>query len=232
MHKLTTDSISALNNDGFTLLKSVLKSKHLLQLASDIETVRKSHSSYGVRHLLSRCKAVKDIAHSGVLFEIASKVLGEYARPVRALLFDKTPNANWYVTWHQDLTIPVQNRIDIEGYKAWSTKDGILHVQPPAYILEKMISLRIHLDACSESNGAIKFLPGSHENGILEKVELKKWREEAEPVLCAAEPGDIVVMRPLILHSSSKSAKPVQRRVLHIEYAGIELPQNLEWSEA
>ncbi|MBI1272142.1 phytanoyl-CoA dioxygenase [bacterium] len=163
---------------------------------------------------------------------MAQEILGVTPLPVRAILFDKTPASNWYVTWHQDLSIPVENKVDSEGYGPWSMKDGILHVQPPASILEQMVSLRLHLDACSEANGAIKFIPGSHLAGILEPDQLAQLRDTHVPVVCPAERGDIIAMRPLILHSSSIAETPDHRRVLHLEYAGTSLPSGMEWAEA
>jgi hypothetical protein len=36
-------------------------------------------------------------------------------------------------------------------------------------------------------------------------------------------------MCPLILHASSKAASPSHRRVIHIEFASLELPGGLHW---
>jgi hypothetical protein len=221
-----------LERDGFCLLKSVVPGHQLELLIKALETVRDAQIAPGLRHLLCRSEAICNFAHSSVAYDIAKSVLGSAARPVRAILFDKTPASNWYVTWHQDLTIPVKGRVDLDGYGPWSTKDGILHVQPPASILQMMVSLRIHLDACSEGNGAIKFIAGSHATGILDPVELASWRDSHSPIICPAERGDIIAMRPLIVHSSSTSQAPDHRRVLHLEYAGTSLPAGLEWAEA
>jgi hypothetical protein len=74
--------------------------------------------------------------------------LGSVAAPVKATLFDKTPDANWLVPWHQDLTISVKERVDIDGFGPWTVKAGVLSVQPPVSILERMLAIRIHLDDC------------------------------------------------------------------------------------
>ena len=78
--------------------------------------------------------------------DAACRLMGRRAQPVRAVLFDKTPAANWSVAWHQDRTIPVVERIEVDGFGPWSRKDGILHVAPPVGVLERMITLRIHID--------------------------------------------------------------------------------------
>jgi hypothetical protein len=150
---------------------------------------------------------------------------------VRAIFFDKTPDSNWYVTWHQDLTIAVKERVDLPGFGPWSVKDAIPHVQPPVSTLNEMISLRLHLDSCSELSGAIKFIPGSHKEGALDTEQIAEWRTRISAVCCPATRGEVICMRPLILHSSSRAIEPVHRRVLHIEYAACSLPSGLEWSE-
>lgn len=63
--------------------------------------------------------------------EIARHLLGPLARPVRAVFFDKTPERNWSLGWHQDRTIAVKHRIDTPGFADWTHKSGIHHVVPP-----------------------------------------------------------------------------------------------------
>ncbi len=219
-------------SDGFIVFKSVVPPEQIEMLISAIESARQEVESPGLRNLLNRSAAVKIFASSSVSFKIAEQILGATPVPVRAILFDKTPAANWYVTWHQDLSIPVTNKVDVTGYGPWSTKDGILHVQPPAEILERMVSLRIHLDECSDNNGAIKFIAGSHLGGILDPEHTAQWRDHHDAVVCPARRGDIIAMRPLVLHSSSMSEAPDHRRVLHLEYASADLPAGMEWAEA
>lgn len=136
------------------------------------------------------------------------------------------------MTWHQDLSIPVQARIEIDGYGPWSIKDGVAHVQPPAEVLEQMVSLRVHLDACPVNNGAIKFVAGSHRQGIMEWDQVAQCRDNQQQNICPAERGDVIAMRPLILHSSSTSDMAEHRRVLHLEYASVSLPPGMRWAEA
>jgi ectoine hydroxylase-related dioxygenase (phytanoyl-CoA dioxygenase family) len=218
--------------DGFALVKDAVDEATLERLLAAVEPARKTEQAAGLRNLLGRCAPVREFARKGVAMTLARELLGDSARPVRAILFDKTPVSNWYVTWHQDLSIPVKSRVEIEGFGSWSVKDEIVHVQPPASVLENMVSLRFHFDACTADNGAIKFIAGSHKAGILDAEQSTKWKESHESTVCQAERGDIIVMRPLILHSSSVSKSPAHRRVLHIEYACVSLPPPLEWEEA
>jgi hypothetical protein len=223
---------AALERDGFTILKSAVSETLIQQLIEAVESVRAKTTSPGLRNLLNLSPVIRSFATSGFAFVLAQKMLDENAIPVRAILFDKTAAANWYVTWHQDLSIPVKRKTESEGYGPWSIKEGIVHVQPPAAILERMVSLRVHLDRCGEGNGPIKFIAGSHREGILDPAGIGHWKETCQPVVGTAEVGDVIVMRPLVLHSSSVAASPSNRRVLHLEFAGACLPSKLEWSEA
>jgi ectoine hydroxylase-related dioxygenase (phytanoyl-CoA dioxygenase family) len=152
--------------------------------------------------------------------------------PVRAIYFDKSAEANWLVPWHQDLTIAVRDAAEVPGFGPWSTKDGIPHVQPPAELLERMLTVRLHLDDADATNGALRVLPGSHRFGRLPPERIKELRGEQPEFLCASRAGDALLMRPLLLHASSRSTSPRHRRILHIEYAAFDLPKELRWHEA
>jgi ectoine hydroxylase-related dioxygenase (phytanoyl-CoA dioxygenase family) len=152
--------------------------------------------------------------------------------PVRGLLFDKSADANWLVVWHQDLTLAVRERCEAPGFGPWSVKDGVPHVQAPAECLAQMVAVRLHLDDADEHNGALRVLAGSHRFGRLSPARIDELRRELREVVCTAAAGDALLMRPLLLHASSRSASERRRRVLHIEYAGFQLPAGLEWHEA
>ncbi len=221
------------DSNGFELLPSVINEEQVSVLLNAIGELEQQSGKAGRRNLLSRCDAVRRFAISEHAIGVARAALGAAVKPVRAIYFDKTPEANWYVTWHQDLAIAVtEKKPEITGWGPWSVKDGVIHVQPPSNVLESMISLRFHLDNCPVENGAIKFIAGSHLSGVLTAGEIDTLRDSAEPIVCAAALGDVIAMRPLILHSSSVSTSPEHRRVLHIEYAAFELPYGLHWAEA
>lgn len=227
--------LAGFENDGFSVLKHAITNRQIANLVSALELSNVAHEApkgAGVRGLLRDYPIVREFARSESVIDIAGAAIGADARPVRAILFDKTATTNWYVTWHQDITIAVLKRIDAPGFGPWSVKDGIIHVQPQIDIIENMVSLRVHLDDCPADNGAIKFIPGSHKKGILDQSEIHLYRDGYSPVCCPAERGDVIVMRPLILHSSQVASSPKHRRVLHIEYASGELPFGLEWAEA
>lgn len=189
----------------------------------------------GARHLLRTVPAVRTLAQSAVLRSIAERSLGPGAVAVRAILFDKTPGANWKVVWHQDLTIAVRERRDVAGFGPWTEKAGVPHVQPPVEVLERMVAVRLHLDDCTERNGPVRVLPGSHRRGRLTSAEVALVRETVPEVVCTVPRGGVLVFHSLLLHASSPAVEPVHRRVVHVEYVGAEwrtLPGGLDWYDA
>jgi ectoine hydroxylase-related dioxygenase (phytanoyl-CoA dioxygenase family) len=129
--------------------------------------IRTRGGVYAIRNLLDVVPAVAELATSDKLIRLVQSALGSHVFPVRGILFDKTPDANWLVPWHQDLTISVKQRLDIAGYGPWTIKAGVHHVQPPVEILDGMLSVRVHLDDCYERNGPLRVLPSTHRSGRL-----------------------------------------------------------------
>lgn len=160
----------------------------------------------------------------------ASGLLGAPARPVRAVLFDKTAGANWLVAWHQDRTIPVRDRVEAPGYGPWSRKDGLLHVMPPVAVLERMATLRIHIDPVEVGNAPLRAALGSHRLGLAPAAEAARTAEGLPQLVCLAEAGDVWAYSTPILHASDRAARPARRRVLQVDFAVDDLPHGLEWS--
>ena len=171
----------------------------------------------------------RSLVSSASIRSLVDPIAGPEARVVRGIFFDKTPEANWKVPWHQDLTIAVRRRKEVEGFTGWSMKAGITHVQPPSRVLNEVLALRIHLDPTNEDSGALKVIPGSHTRGRLSADDIQKIKREIEPVVCSAKQGDVLAMRPLLLHSSSVSSNASHRRVIHLEFCSLKLPGGLEW---
>jgi Protein involved in biosynthesis of mitomycin antibiotics/polyketide fumonisin len=148
---------------------------------------------------------------------------------VKSIYFDKPGDSNWFVSYHQDLTISVDKKIELEGFGPWTVKQNQFAVQPPLPVLESNFTIRIHLDDTDEHNGALRVIPGSHLKGII-RSETIDWSKETE-ITCKVKRGGIMLMRPLLLHASSRSTNNKRRRVIHIEFSNKRLPEPLQWSE-
>ena len=160
---------------------------------------------------------------------LVQNILGAPPSLARVLLFNKNEQNNWFVPWHQDRTIVVHDRAEVDGYTHWTRKGGQWHVEPPADILRKMITLRLHLDATDSANGALRVVPKSHVHGKLTQQQIATICENTDHVQCISQPGDLLVMKPLLVHSSLKSKMNRPRRILHLEYACEALPDPLAW---
>jgi Phytanoyl-CoA dioxygenase (PhyH) len=169
------------------------------------------------------------LAPESAIGQIAADALGPDSFPVRAILFDKTVVANWSLGWHQDRTICVVRRLEVEGFGPWTVKHGLIHVAPPFSVLAGMVTLRIHLDAVPASNAPLLIAPGSHRLGRIAEAGMRDIVTRCGRVACLAERGDVWVYATPILHASEAARLPERRRVLQVDYARESLPGGLEW---
>lgn len=169
------------------------------------------------------------LAEPGPIGSLAAARLGPAARPVRAILFDKRADANWALGWHQDRTIAVAARRDVPGFGPWTVKQGFTHVAPPIGLLERMLTMRVHIDPVPADNAPLLVAPGSHKFGLIAEPEIDRTVRRCGIATCLAQRGDIWLYATPILHASAAAASPAQRRVLQIDYAAEDLPGSLEW---
>jgi hypothetical protein len=218
---------------GFTVCKRVLSQRTIDELLEGLGRIEKSESAHkrgGIRNLLDVSPEVRGLTCLPAVRALVEGVLGPKAFPVRGILFDKVPEANWKVPWHQDVTIAVQKRVEAEGFGPWSMKADVLHVQPPASVLQNMVSIRLHLDDCGEENGALRVIPGSHLKSRIPEIEIPSLCGNPQEHICVVERGDALLMRPLLLHASSPSRVPGHRRVIHLDFAAVQLPGVMKWA--
>jgi ectoine hydroxylase-related dioxygenase (phytanoyl-CoA dioxygenase family) len=175
-------------------------------------------SRAGARHVLG-CSPIAHLARDPRLVDIASRWLDATAIPFKATLFEKNPDANWLVSWHQDTALPMSERHDVAGWGPWSTKCGVTYAHAPGRVLERVIALRVHLDDSTADNGPLRVLPGSHTRGVLSDAQIHRLSERVPPTQCTVPAGGVIAMRPLLVHASSKAKVETPRRVLHFEYA-------------
>lgn len=197
------------------MLPRVLTGAELDALCVAASAFKRSRA--GARHLMKE-PHVDLLARDRRLLDLASAALGRPAEPYRATLFEKSGEANWLVVWHQDTALPLSARHDADGWGPWSTKAGVLYAHAPASVLQKIVALRLHLDDSTAANGPLRVIPGSHNLGVLSDAEIAALVGRERSHECTVARGGVVVMRPLVVHASSKSAGPARRRVLHIEY--------------
>ena len=237
---MTNEEKAKLDADGFVVKDHHLRDQMVNSLIASIAAGdawggdaagvrRKRGVAFARRNLLSVASVRSFLASDEV--RSLHEFIAPDSIPVRAILFDKTGDANWTVPWHQDRSIAVRQRIDIEGFGPWSNKSGVIHVQPPLEILRRMVTLRFSLDACDVENGPLRAIAGTHQ-AILNPATLDDAARHRPQSICTTDVGGVVMMRPLLLHASSPAKRVGHRRVLHVEFGPPELPGGLQWAVA
>lgn len=192
-------------------------------------TFRKTDDLFAIRQFLKEIPGVNAIVFNDKLRSLIADVFGDGYFAVKSIYFDKPEKSNWFVAWHQDLTISVDKKVDFPGFGPWTVKQNQFAVQPPINLLQDDFTIRIHLDDTDEGNGALKVIPGSHLKGIY-RPENIDWNIETEHT-CNVDTGGVMIMRPLLLHASNRTTNNKPRKVIHIEFSKTELPKNIKWSE-
>lgn len=225
-----------LRKDGFAIVNNLYTQEEVNNIIQQIENTdtgktnfRKSADLFAIRQFLKEVPQVAELIFTQKVKKLLSGIMGQHYFVVKSIYFDKPGSSNWYVAYHQDLTISVDKKTELQDFTNWTQKHNQFAVQPPVQILENITTIRIHLDDTDTHNGALKVIPGSHLKKIY-RPETIDWSVEHE-VDCPVKQGGIMFMKPLTLHSSGRSTNHKKRRVIHIELSSQELPGNLLWSE-
>jgi ectoine hydroxylase-related dioxygenase (phytanoyl-CoA dioxygenase family) len=229
------DWFDALDCDGYAILPAVFDAAAVsaiieactraLTAAADDPAVLagKGGPAYGARNLLRLWPGALELARSPVLSSKLLRVLGNVGGVVRALFFDKPPGHSWALPWHKDFTIAVKAHGPIDRFEKPTVKAGVPHVEAPVELLATMLTARVHLDPMFEENGALRVIPGSH-----------RGPEDRAPLTLQCAAGDVLLMRPLLVHGSGHCVSDSQshRRVVHLECApSAKLPDGYEWHD-
>jgi ectoine hydroxylase-related dioxygenase (phytanoyl-CoA dioxygenase family) len=185
----------------------------------------------GSRRLLAHSWC-QDLAHRVRRHASVAALLPPDSVAVQCTVFDKSPAKNWLVALHQDRSIPVRRRVESPGLTGWSEKEGDIFVQPPREVLETVTAVRIHIDPCPAESGALRVVPGSHVSGVLAPTEVERLRDCCGEETVPSPRGGALILKPLLLHASSKGRAALQRRVLHFVFGPRVLPLGLEWQHA
>lgn len=218
-----------LDNNGFQIIDHVFSKKEMEQILDFLDD-RKMEKAFGVRGFLKKHPELNALIFNKNLVSIINSI-DENSKIIKSIYFDKPPNANWIVNWHQDLTINVEGKTKAEHYKNWRFLKDRTVVQPPLEILENIFTIRIHLDNCTRQNGALQIIPQSHKKGVVNLSDKISHLNEIKEV-CEVGEGGILIMKPLLFHSSQRTENLKNRRVIHIEFSNKILPKGMKWLEA
>ena len=218
-----------INDAGFALVPQVFTDIECERFAAEV--TRSSSASGGTRCLLGNdwCRSLASQLRQHVF-------LGPLLQPsyvaVQCTYFERSSSRNWLVPVHQDLSIPVAERVEHSSLSGWSEKEGSLFVQAPVSLLQGLLAVRVHLDGCTANDGPLRVVPGSHILGRIGAEAAVAARLSSPEFVCCAQRGSVLAMRPLLLHSSSKATGTSLRRVLHFLFGPKDLPLGLRWQDA
>ena len=232
--RLSNSLSQQLTREGFAVTNFIYNQKELDEVAEILQGYKDKNpgmnrSLYAIRDLFHKLPDLKELLFNHKLKAILCTIDAKLFL-CKAMFFDKPAQSNWYVTWHQDITINVKEKIETKGYTGWTRKGAVYGVSPPEEVLHNIVTLRIHLDDTNQENGALKVLPGSHQKKFTD-LEIKSQTETGITVTCEVKAGGIQFMKPLLLHASSKTTNGKGRRVIHLEFSSADLPNGLLWAE-
>ena len=220
-----------LEKNGYTVLNDIYTRKELRKIGRILHDyfAQNDEPTFGKRTLLKDIPQLKNELLNKNVLEII-KAIDPKVSLIKAIYFDKPDTSNWFVVWHQDVPINVKEKIETNGYTSWTNKNGIISVCPPEEVLKSIFTLRIHLDTTNAQNGALKVIPGSHSKRFTDE-EREAITQNVNPIIVDVAEGGVQLMKPLLLHASSKSMNQKRRRVIHLEFSSFELPYGLQWLE-
>lgn len=220
-----------LRKNGYAVLNRIYTRREIRKIGNDLHTYfsKSDEAAFGKRRLLKDLPSLKKLLFNENLKRLV-KTIDADAFLVKAIYFDKPQDTNWFVSWHQDVPINVERKIATAGFSSWTKKKEIHSVCPPDEVLHNLFTLRIHLDDTTEKNGALKVLPGTHTKRFSNE-EINTIVANARSLSMEVVEGGVQLMKPLLLHASSKSVNQKRRRVIHLEFGSFDLPGELTWLE-
>jgi Phytanoyl-CoA dioxygenase (PhyH) len=194
---------------GYSVTGQVFDLQEMVQIRGALAGAELPRTKAGARHIL-RLPAIRSLATHPSLVNLAATFVGAQPIPFRATLFDKSAVSNWLVAWHQDTTLPLQQRVDDSSWGPWSVKGGVLHAVAPAVALASVVALRVHLDDSTPANGPLRVLPGTHAGGLLTHDDIQRVVGVVPPVEWLSPAGgsgrDAATLDPCVLQSERSSA--------------------------
>ncbi len=215
--------------EAFYTSSEIQEMINCIEKAEENDSFLKTENLFAIRRLLKNIPTLSPIIYTDNLKQLLNSYFSNQFFLTKAIYFDKPSSSNWFVPFHQDLSITVNQKQEVEGYTNWTKKRGQFGVQPPLKVLENTLTFRIHLDDTTAENGALRMIPRSHKNGIYSIVK-KEW-DSATEEFCEVQSGGIMLMKPLTLHASKRTTNGERRRVIHLEFNDLPLTSSLEWEE-
>ena len=228
--------MDSLRDQGFAIIENIFTHAEVDAITAGIRAAdakgpgfRATRDLFAIRRFLQELPSLQTLIFTDRFLTLLTELAVPDYFSVKSIYFDKPGSSNWFVAWHQDLTISVDKRAAVAGFGPWTVKGVQFAVQPPVEFLENIFTIRIHLDDTDEYNGALRVIPESHRQGVILPGTMDLSKEQG--ITCPVSKGGVMIMRPLLMHASGRSTSNRSRRVIHIEFSSLSLPAPLQWAE-
>ncbi len=213
---------------GFVVAKRFLKNdlldlveKIVTQLIhSECKTIPPEHLFYEdrkvenslkqIQHLDQHSKELSELFHHGIFKHAAEELLQQPALGINLQYFNKPPGSSRPTPPHQD------------GF--------YFKLSPP-----HALTMWLALDSVDEGNGCVRYLPGSHREGLRQHITTETLgfsqgipnyptaEERKKEVAITAEPGDLLIHHALTVHRAETNESVIKnRRALGFIYYGVQ----------
>lgn len=122
-HKATVDAF------GFSIINNLYTDSERNAIINIIEsadtsgdTFRKSANLFAIRQFLKEIPQAASLIFNDKLNAVIQNIFGTDYFAIKSIYFDKPGASNWFVAYHQDLTISVKDKIETPGYGPWTVK--------------------------------------------------------------------------------------------------------------
>ncbi len=118
-----------LQYNGFSITERIFSKSELNQM---VLALGENGKSFAVRQLVEKCPEILNLIFQNKVFkELYNDLCGMEYFLTKAIFFNKPKMSNWFVSYHQDLSISVKNKSNEEGFENWTLKNNQLGVIPP-----------------------------------------------------------------------------------------------------
>src|SRR5258708_13940621 len=126
-----------ISDKGFTVIEDVYSGIEIDGLVNTINnidtsnpTFRKSADLFAIRQFLKEIPEINQKIFTDNLNTIICGLFGDDYFVVKSIYFDKPEESNWFVAYHQDLTVSVDKKVDLPGYGSYTNKHNQFAVKP------------------------------------------------------------------------------------------------------
>lgn len=227
--RLTGEQVRQYDEQGYIVLHGILTPAELKLLQAEAEVLRTDQRGHPDANVYEKdgetlraawCVEMDSPACEAALampriFGPVRQLMGEKAYLYQSRLNYKIAGRGDVFQWHQD-------------YGSW-VEDGV-----PEGNHRQMLSILVMLDDTEKESGPLRFIPGSHKEGLIKSKydtsttsyalhvvpdeDVERLSEESGTFECTGKAGTVVIFGGLLVHGSQENVSNKDRRNLYFAY--------------